>query len=692
MLGKFVRKTQLAEFSNQIEKIEQPENRDDAVNLALLVLYSDQQPFLRGMMRFWRNLLDRIQNDAIERRELFFVNKRGIHCRSPRRLPAGYTCSLLNFHGVSYSPLDQCQASYLNNSGFQRSKKNLDFHDVNMRLDTTPEVMQIAGRQSRISKSVAYILLVLFCLAWFYTLGARTLVPSDEGRYAEIAREMAVSGDFITPRLNGIKYFGKPPLQAWMTALTFSAVGLGEWQARLWTGLCGMAGIIMVFVAGRRVYDTATGFTAALVLGSSFYWAAAAHISSYDMGVSAMMTVALCALLIAQRANAAPREQRNWMLVCWAGMALAVLSKGLVGIVLPGAVLVLYTVISRDRQIWERLHIVKGLALFVAITAPWFMLVSLRNSEFPEFFFIREHFERFTSNVHRRGQPWHYFLPFLILGMTPWFGVLAQSLRHGVRNLSAGFNPDRLLLVWAISIFVFFSFSNSKLPAYILPIFPALALLVARYLHDAAPRAITVAGASLALVAAAALAVLWAVPLRINPAYMFWVSVAALLLVAGGSAAAWLARRASTWALIVLAAAGFFAGQVLMLGHEPLGREKAGLAHLASIRGHMTPQTPIYGLELYEYSLPFYLGRTVIMVQKAEDGMRLGLQQEPHLWIPTLDGFISTWAQHRARGTKAIAFMGPKMYAHLRKLGVPMQVIGQDARRVIAIPPNDRQR
>lgn len=548
-----------------------------------------------------------------------------------------------------------------------------------------PDGIEMRRRQGRLSTWAGWGLFILFCLVWFYTLGARTLVPTDEGRYAEIAREMAITGDPITPRLNGIKYFGKPPLQAWMNALTFRVFGLGEWQARLWTGLCGMAGILMVFLAGRRVYNARTGFTAALVLGSSFFWAGAAHVNSYDMGVSAMLALALCAMLIAQRADAAPRAQRNWMLVCWAGMALAVMSKGLVGIVLPGAVLVVYTVATRDWRIWKRLHIVPGVTVFLAIAAPWFVLVSLRNPEFPAFFFIREHVQRFTSDVHQRGQPWHYFLPWLIGGITPWFGVLAQSLRHGLREPSAGFNPSRLLAVWAIFIFVFFSLSHAKLPAYILPIFPALALLIAYYLENASHKAMIGAAGSLAFVGAIVLVVDYGAPslMRHLGGYVSWVAGAAVLLVAGGSAAAWLARRARAWALIVLAAAGFFAGQLLMLGHEPFGREKAGIGHLPALRAEITPRTPIYGVELYEYALPFYLGRTLIMVHKAEDGMELGLQKEPYLWMPTLDGFMRSWAADRARSKNAVAFMRPEMYAYLQKRGLPMRVIGRDPRRVI---------
>src|SRR3954470_16225716 len=141
-------------------------------------------------------------------------------------------------------------------------------------------------------------LFIAFCLLWLYALGARILVPTDEGRYAEMAREMAASGDWITTRLNGIKYFEKPPLQTWMNALTFKLFGLGEWQARLWTGLCGLLGIALVAHTGRKVFNQRIGFTAALVLASSFFWAALGHVNTLDMGLSGMMTLALCGLLL----------------------------------------------------------------------------------------------------------------------------------------------------------------------------------------------------------------------------------------------------------------------------------------------------------------------------------------------------------------------------------------------------------
>ena len=154
------------------------------------------------------------------------------------------------------------------------------------------------------SRALLWIIFIVFCVNWFYTLAPRTLVPSDEGRYAEMAREMAATGDWITPRLNGIKYFEKPPLQTWMNALTFKAFGLGEWQARLWTGLSGFLGVLLVAYTGRRLFNARVGFFAGVVLASSFMWSSSSHFNTLDMGLSAMMTLSLCSLLLAQRDQA----------------------------------------------------------------------------------------------------------------------------------------------------------------------------------------------------------------------------------------------------------------------------------------------------------------------------------------------------------------------------------------------------
>jgi 4-amino-4-deoxy-L-arabinose transferase-like glycosyltransferase len=548
-----------------------------------------------------------------------------------------------------------------------------------------------------VSKLSGAALIVAFVAIWFYALGARTLVPTDEGRYAEMAREMAASGDWITPRLNGIKYFEKPPLQIWIGALTFRAFGLGEWQARLWTGLCGLFGIAMTAYAGRRLFNQRIGGNAGLVLASCFMWAAMAHVNTLDMGLAAMMALALCALLIAQQDEATPGERRNWMLACWTGMALAVLSKGPIGVILPGAVLVLYSLLERDRAIWKRLHAGAGLSLFLAIAAPWFILVSLQNPEFPRFFFLHEHVERFTSQVHRRTGAWYYFVPILLLGILPWLGVLPRSLWPSRRQTAQHFQPKRMLLIWAVFIFVFFSASGSKLPSYILPIAPALALLIACHLEQVSYRALALNAGLIALIGAAGLASAHKIPAfgtitfehALYRAYQPWAIGAAATALIGGTLAALLARPQKQLSIALLAGTGFLAGQLLLLGHEPLGRYKAGLDHVPALAAELAPDTPIYAVRMYEQALPFYLRRTLVLVADPNE-MEFGLQQEPQRWLPTVDAFLAQWSADCAAGRKALAVMQPEVWSELRRSGMPMRLIAQDPRRIIVANNPDK--
>jgi 4-amino-4-deoxy-L-arabinose transferase-like glycosyltransferase len=558
------------------------------------------------------------------------------------------------------------------------------------------------------STSFQWALALIFCAIWLGMLGARTLVPTDEGRYAEMAREMLATGDWITTRLNGIKYFEKPPLQIWMTALAFKFFGLGEWQARLWTGLCGLSGIALTAVAGARVFGRDTGFCAALILASMLFWSAMGHINTLDMGLAGGMTLSLCALLMAQTspvASGSSNARRNWMLACWAGMALAVLSKGLIGLALPGAVLVIYTVFARDWAIWKRLHLRSGVALFALITVPWFVLVSLRNPEFPQFFFIHEHFQRFTSKVHHRAGPWYYFVPILVAGLVPWLAVTGQSLWAAatgtkpaitdVRQTSNAvteqpFRPAILLLVWIAFIFVFFSISGSKLPSYILPIFPAIALLIALYLRDSSMRAWSLLGAFNTILALVMLVAAWNLPRFAKDAVDLsnyemahpWIVAASLTFLAGGLIVLWAAlrRRAdlTLLATLALSISGFLAVQTLMIGAEWHGRTRAGVELVPKIEAELTPSMPLYSVGMYDQTLPFYLRRTMILVEHPDE-LEFGLQQQPSLWIPDQAEFVRRWRN----GPKAIAVTRKEIFDRLQSQGVPMRIIAQDGRRIV---------
>jgi 4-amino-4-deoxy-L-arabinose transferase-like glycosyltransferase len=550
------------------------------------------------------------------------------------------------------------------------------------------------------NKTLAWTLFLAFAAILLGLLRARTLVPPDEGRYAEMAREMFASGDWITTRLNGIKYFEKPPLQTWMNALTFALFGLGDWQARLWTGLCGLLGVGLTGYAGKRVFGERIGFYAALVLASSLYWVACSQINSVDMSLSAMMTVALCALLVAQRDDATPSEQRNWMLLCWAGMALSMLAKGLIGLVLPGGVLVLYTLFARDWQIWRRLHLVKGLLLFFLIAAPWFVLVGLKNPEQPHFFFVHEHFDRFLLKEHHREAAWWVFFALLAAGSVPWIGVLVQGLVLGAKREqrpegapAQRFRPRLLLLVWVAFIILFFTKSNSKLPGYIVPVFPAVALLVANYLDIGTRRSRLLTGGLTALLGAGFLGfVPFMLRLAHHPgedllyaAYQPWVGAAGLVLLIGGALSMLYARQMQRdLTVVVLAIAGFLGTELLLTGFEPIGQIRAGTDLLPALKaaGATNPATRVYSVGIYEQSLTFYLGRTVTLVDYTDE-FAFGLEQQPALAIPTIPAFVQQWRADAAAGVKSLAITRPEIAASLQREGVPLRIVAADARRTV---------
>lgn len=541
------------------------------------------------------------------------------------------------------------------------------------------------------AKPLSISLLALVLFVWFGTLDYRNLVRPDEGRYAEIPREMAVSGNWLTPHLNDLKYFEKPALQYWVTAAAYKLFGEHHWTARLWSALTGFAGLLLAWFTARRLWGETAGMYAALVLAGSVLYAIIGHINTLDMGVTFFMFLGLAGFLLAHREGANDGDNRLWMHVVWAALALSVLSKGLIGMALPGAVLVIYTLIQRDFALWKRLHFLTGVPLFFAIAAPWFVAVSLANPEFFHFFFIHEHFERFLTKSHRRYQPWYAFIPILALGILPWLGMMFPALRRAWKPEPGRFQPKRFLLVWSVFIFVFFSMSNSKLPSYILPIFPALALLIGEYLTRAKARSLFWMVAPIAALAAVAvvlspLSVVFAsdeVPLVLYQQYAKWLAVAALVWAVGAFVALyWLRREKVVSGMVALGLSTLIAGQLALLGHDSLS-PASSFAHLAEkVRPYLKPDAPLYSVGMYEQTLPYYLKRTVTLVDY-QDEMAFGIKQEPDKWLPDFATFESVWR----KTPYALAVMTPNVYTEFQTKGLPMREIARDTRRVVVVTP-----
>src|SRR6476660_2027248 len=350
------------------------------------------------------------------------------------------------------------------------------------------------------SRRACILLAILAAIAWFANLDVRKLQHPDEGRYAEIAREMAVTGDWVTPRLNGIKYFENPPLQYWRTGAAFRAFELDEWTARLPGALAGFLTVLLVGYVGSTVASKTAGAYAALALAGCVWPFGISHLVTLDALLTFWLAAALGAFPLAQHWRADPARQRRWMLAAWAATAGGVMTKGLVALVIPFATLVIHTLVTRDRAPWTRLSMAQGLLLLLLLAAPWFVLVSSRNPEFARFFFIHEHFERFLTTEHRRTGAWWYFLPMLAAGLLPWTGVFLWELQRSWNEPVApgAFGWTRFCLIWSAFVLVFFSISGSKLPSYILPIFPAAALVLGGQLERMAPRTLALFAALLA--------------------------------------------------------------------------------------------------------------------------------------------------------------------------------------------------
>lgn len=539
------------------------------------------------------------------------------------------------------------------------------------------------------------ILVLIYALLWFGTLNYRHLIPSDEGRYAEIAREMLVTGDWITPRYNGYKYFEKPPLQAWATAATFQVFGIGDWQARLWTALTGFLTIFFVGFAGARIYNPRAGWLGAVVLASSPMWVISAHINSLDMGLSAFLVAALCSLLLAQTSHN-KTSTRNWMWWCWAFMALATLSKGVIGVVIPGMVFVVYSITAWDWKIWKRLHLISGTILFLAITFPWFLLVAQRNPEFLEFFFIHEHLQRFTQTAHSRTGPIYYFLPLLLLGFLPWLAQMPGAIALAWRERQSQFSSRWLLVCWFAVILGFFSISQSKLPGYIIPIFPALALLVGYRLDRILSYSNTLGlpwqlqAVFFALLGSVGFFFLSEVGKQARPdeiesyaQYLYWI-IAALITLITFNVAAFIQTKRNGVSSIVSYASGFFLCALIAgTGHETLGRAVSGIDLVERVKVSIPQNVNFYSVRILDHTVPFYLGRTMTMVE-FPDELEFGVNQEPELWLPTLDAFIERWKEDQT----AYALMVPEQYLELQKLNLPMQEVSRDSRRVIVKHPD----
>ncbi len=541
-----------------------------------------------------------------------------------------------------------------------------------------------------LSPGLLAVLFVLLCIAWFATLGTRALISPDEGRYATLAWEMARSGDWITPRLNGLIYFEKPPLQYWIGAIFFKVFGVSVFAARAWPALASLLTALAVGYAARRLRDRETGVRVFAIAASMTWVFANGHYLTLDAGLTFFLTVALCAVLVAFWSEVPAAEQRRWVLLAWASMAAAVLSKGLIGILVPGAVLFASSLWRRDFRLWRQLQWGLGLPLFLLLVTPWFVLVQMRNPSFAQFFFVHEHLMRYLTHVHERTGPWWYYLPLLAIGLFPWTGGL-PLLRPlpGDAGRTGSLSVADLLVAWSVFVLVFFSLSGSKLPSYIQPMFPALALLLGLRLRSLQPGALRLqlwlaAAVWTAVLAVATQAHRLATPALttelLHPLAMGIRNGAAVFLLAAGIGWWALGRQRVTTAVLALALGQVIALAIVLASFDAVGQTRSAAAMAAALEVEIEPTAPVFAVRSYDQTLPFYLQRDVTLVDY-HDEFAFGQSLEPERAIPTLDEFLDRW---RALPQGA-AYLDFGTFLELEKRRVPMRVVYEDPPRVMVV-------
>lgn len=522
-------------------------------------------------------------------------------------------------------------------------------------------------------------LLLLVVPLWVEPAGSWLAEP-DEARYAEIPREMLASGDFVTPRLNGVPYFEKPPLHYWANAASLRLFGLTPWAARLPTRLFGLGTVAVLILATAAAWGEAVGLAAGI-----FYLASPLGFTFSRVNLTdAPLTFFITLTLFLARWTLARREAgRRWMaLSALTGLAAAggFLSKGMIAIALPGAILLLWCLMTRRAPLLPVLLYGPAPFAFLLATAPWFALAEGRNPGFLQFFFIHEHFQRFATPASGRPGPIYYFVLVFLGGFLSGLPFFFQSIRRPREWKSwSREDPDALFfLLWFAVIFVFFSLSHSKLPPYLQPAFPAAAALAARALYS--PRAAS--SGREAWLAASVIAT--AIPLWVllDPTARAWVRDYGLLPIAAPCLAvlllgAWtaplLANRGAAAPLAALAAGwtGFCLMAALVWPRIPPATGPHALATAAASARAVGAAVACY--QTYLQNFPWELRSPVPLADyvgelEPQFERRPGVR-ETLFW--TREKFWSEWRS----GRRYVALVRNRDVGEFKSSGVPARIL-----------------
>jgi 4-amino-4-deoxy-L-arabinose transferase-like glycosyltransferase len=467
--------------------------------------------------------------------------------------------------------------------------------------------------EARILRWLELLIVAAVCaFTFFYGLAHFGLVGADEPRYAQIAREMLERHDWITPTLYGRPWLEKPILYYWSAIISYKAFGVSDWAARFPTAVFALGMVFAVYGFARR-FRPGAQLNAAVITATCAGVIGFARAASTDMPLTATLTAGMLAWVAWHQ-----MQEKRWLAVFYLMVALATLAKGPVAPFLAAVIIVVFAAIKRDWRVLVRSLWVPGIALYLAVMLPWYLAVQHSTHTFFQEFILKHNLARYQTNVFQHHQPFWYYLVVLPLALVPWTTFSVAGFVRAVRNRDD--DVALLLAIWAAVPVVFFSFSGSKLPGYILPTLPAWGLLATWYLHEMRESPVRM---KLALVHGLVVGALFGGALlssyavqRLHPPTQAWTigtvgaaAVCAVALLAIGSHG-WRAIRLTTL-VPVLVALGF----VLRFVAPAIDAKQSARPVAQALAQRAKGSTPVVGYNLRRdlvYGLSFYRNQPVL--------------------------------------------------------------------------------
>ena len=315
-------------------------------------------------------------------------------------------------------------------------------------------------------------------LLFFFKLGSFSLYDAAETTYGEFIKQIRLTGDWITLHYNGKIIFDKPPLYYWLATIATYIFGFNEFAIRFWAAVCGVLTVITTFYLGKTFYNQRVGFYSALVAMTAFQFLIQSRIAELDI----LLTLFISSSILFFYFGYQDRKTKFYLL-SYLMMALAVLIKGIIGIAIPGLAIFLFLLFKKELNRIREMRVIPGIIIILLVGAPWYIAEWLLHGEkFTEFVLGFLFLSRFQGVVAGHPGPWHYYFLALILGFAPWSHFLPYSLSRTWKNRNGNF--ERLSLCLIIPVFVVFSIAKTKLPNYILPLYPFLAISVGKLWDD----------------------------------------------------------------------------------------------------------------------------------------------------------------------------------------------------------------